>query len=368
MKQFFAFVKKEFYHIVRDNRTLLILLGMPIAQILLFGFAINIEVQDVRTVIFDLSQDAISKEIGTHIASNRNLKMLGYVHSNEEIESMMRKGEVDMAIVFEANFSENLTHAKKAQIQVITDTSDPNKGTIASNYALAIIGDYQKELSQTNHIPYEIEPVSRMLYNPELKSTYTFVPGVMGLVLTIICSIMTSVSIVREKERGTMEVLLASPVKPATILLAKAIPYLALSFVNLVTILLLSFFVLKVPIQGNLILLLAISTLFIFLSLSLGLLISTLVRTQVTAILISAIGLMMPTLILSGMIFPIFNMPLPLQWLSHIVPTRWYIAAVKKVMIEGQGILSIVKELSIILGMIVLFLTLSIKNIKYRLE
>lgn len=368
MKQFFAFVKKEFYHILRDSRTLLILLGMPVVQILLFGFAINMEVQDVRTVIFDLSQDDISREIGDHIASNKNLKIVGYVHSHEEIESMMRKGKLDMAIVFEPNFGENMLHGKKAKIQAVTDTSDPNKGTIAADYVRAIIGDYQKAKTEISGIPYHIEPVSHMLYNPELKSAYTFVPGVMGLVLTIICAIMTSVSIVREKERGTMEVLLASPVKPAIILLAKTVPYWALSFVNLISILILSVFVLEVPIRGNIFLLLFASTLFILLSLSLGLLISTLVKTQVSAILISAIGLMMPTLVLSGMIFPIANMPLLLQWLSYAVPTRWFIDAVKRVMIEGQGVASIALPLSIMLGMIVLFLGLSIKKIKYRLE
>lgn len=217
-------------------------------------------------------------------------------------------------------------------------------------------------------IPYEISVTSKLHYNPEMKSSFTFVPGIMGLVLMIICTIMTSISIVREKEMGTMEVLLASPLNSATILLSKTIPYLVLSIVNLITILLLSVYVLKVPIVGSLLLLISVSVLFIFLSLSLGLLISTLVQTQVTAIIISGIGLMMPVLILSGMIFPISNMPVFLQWLSALVPARWYISAVKKIMIQGLGFFAVAKEVAILIGMIVALVLMSIRNIKPRME
>ncbi|WP_436416062.1 ABC transporter permease [Petrimonas sp.] len=368
MKQFLAFVKKEFYHILRDGRTMLILLGMPVAQILLFGFAINMEVQNIRTAIFDPAQDATTTQISQRIAANRYFKMYDYVHSFDEINRLLQQGEIDVAVVYEQNFNENLVHTKKAQLQIITDASDPNTGTIVANYVTAIVGEYQQEMLQLSSIPYQINVENKLLYNPEMKSAYTFVPGIMGLVLLIICGIMTSISIVREKERGTMEVLLASPIKSWTVLISKTIPYLALSFVNLITILLLSFFVLHVPIQGNLALLLFISTLFIFLALSLGLLISTAVQTQVTAVMISGIGLMMPVLILSGMIFPIDNMPKLLQWISTVVPARWYISAVKKVMIEGLGFTHIIKEVSILSGMVILLIGASIANIKNRLS
>ena len=368
MKQFFAFVKKEFYHIFRDARTMLILLGMPVVQILLFGFAINMEVQNIRTAIYDPAQDATTRQISEQIAANHYFNMYGYVHSPDEINKLLQEGKIDLAVVFEQNFNENLTHGKKAQLQVISDASNPNTGTIAVNYVMAIVGEYQKKIARVDKIPYQINVESKLLYNPELKSAYTFVPGIMGLVLMIICAIMTSISIVREKERGTMEVLMASPLKPITVLIAKTMPYLALSFVNLVTILLLSVFVLHVPIQGSLALLVFISILFIFLSLSLGLLISTAVQTQVTAVLIAGIGLMMPTLVLSGMIFPIDNMPFALQWLSAMVPARWYISAIKKVMIEGLGFMYVIKEISIITGMVVLLVGASVANIKNRLS
>lgn len=368
MKQFLAFVKKEFYHILRDGRTMLILLGMPVVQILLFGFAINMEVQNIRTVIFDPAQDATTMQISQRIAANRYFNMNNYVHSFDEINRLLQQGEIDVAIVFEQNFNENLIHAKKAQLQIITDASNPNTGTIVANYVMVIVGDYQREMLQRNRVPYQINIENKLLYNPEMRSAYTFVPGIMGLVLMVICAIMTSISIVREKERGTMEVLLASPLKSWTVLISKTIPYLTLSFVNLITILLLSVYILHVPIQGSLALLIFISVLFIFLALSLGLLISTAVETQVVAVLISGIGLMMPALILSGMIFPIENMPLPLQWASAIVPARWYISAVKKVMIEGLGVVHIITELSVIIGMIIFLIGASIVNIKNRLN
>ncbi|MFA6359646.1 MAG: ABC transporter permease [Dysgonamonadaceae bacterium] len=366
-KRFRAFVEKEFYHILRDRRTMLILLGMPVVQILIFGFAINMEVQNIRIAVYEPQPDVYTQDLTVRVEANSYFILKETPHSIQEINERLRKGEIDMALIFPNNFHTNLVHAGKSQIQIITDSSDPNIGTISTNYLRAIIGEQQKEWMSLQQIPYEIAVTNKLHYNPEMKSAYTFVPGIMGLVLMIICAIMTSISIVREKEMGTMEVLLASPLNSATVLLSKTIPYLALSIVNLVTILLLSVYVLKVPIVGSLLLLIFVSVLFIFLSLSLGLLISTLVQTQVTAIIISGIGLMMPVLILSGMIFPINNMPNLLQWLSALVPARWYIAAIKKIMIQGLGFFAVAKEIIILIGMIVVLVILSIRNIKPRL-
>lgn len=347
---------------------MLILLGMPIAQILLFGFAINMDVQNIRTVVYDPSYDQTTMQITEQIVANPYFDFKGRASSINEVEAMMLRGDIDIAVVFQDNFQSNLQHTGKSQVQIIADTSDPNTGTISANYVMAVVAEYQQKMMGLNQIPYHIDVETKLLYNPEMRSTYTFVPGVMGLVLMIICTLMTSISIVREKERGTMEVLLASPLKPSTVLLSKTIPYLTLSFVNLISILLLAVYVLHVPISGSLSLLLLVSTLFIFLSLSLGLLISTMVNTQVTAILISGIGMLMPILVLSGMIFPIGNMPIFLQWFSTTVPARWYISAVKKIMIEGLGFMSVIQELSVLLVISVGLMTISILNIKKRLE
>ena len=368
MKQFIAFVKKEFYHISRDRRTMLILLGMPVVQILIFGFAINMEVQNIRIAIFEPQADVYTQDIKARVEASPYFILKDAPHSIQEVDERLRKGEIDIALIFPNNFHDDLIHSGTSQAQIITDSSDPNIGTISTNYLRAIIGKQQMEWMSLQQIPYQINVTSKLHYNPEMKSAYTFVPGIMGLVLMIICAIMTSISIVREKEKGTMEVLLASPIKSTTILISKTIPYLALSIVNLATILLLSVYVLKVPIVGSLFLLIFVSILFIFLSLSLGLLISTLVQTQEVAIIISGIGLMMPVLILSGMIFPISNMPVVLQWLSALVPARWFIEAVKKIMIQGLGFASVIKEVSILIGMISVIVLLSIKKIKTRLE
>lgn len=341
---------------------------MPIAQILLFGFAINMDVKNVRTVVYMSSNDLTTQQITEKIANNPYIKFEGLIHSIDEVENQLRRGNIDIAVIFQDNFQNNLYHFGHSQIQIIADTSDPNTGTISANYIMAIISEYQQQMLLSGQIPYNISIDTQLLYNPEMRSTYTFVPGVMGLVLMIICTLMTSISIVREKERGTMEVLLASPLKPSTVLLSKTIPYLTLSFINLISILVLAVYVLHVPINGSLVLLLGVSTLFIFLSLSLGLLISTMVNTQVTAILISGIGMLMPVLVLSGMIFPIGNMPVFLQWVSTTVPARWYISAVKKIMIEGLGIMNILNELLVLLAMSILLITISILNIKKRLE
>lgn len=327
MKQFIAFVNKEFRHILRDRRTMLIILGIPVVQILLFGFAINTEVKGLH-VASTLLAERVHQRHHRKVSPERVLYLLAELDDPIKMEESMRKGKLDMMVLFDTEGD---------AVQLIINSSDPNRGSIAATYATAIIGGYQQELAGITKMPFQIEMENRMIYNPEMKSAYMFVPGIMGLVLMLICTMMTSVSIVREKERGTMEVLLASPLKQGTMVFAKTIPYLALSLVNFVSILLLSYYVLEVPIRGSLWTLTLISVLYIFLSLAFGLLISTLVRNQINAVIISAVSVILPCLLLSGMIFPIKNMPQILQWLSYIVPTRWYIDIVRKVMIQGLG-------------------------------
>jgi len=368
MNQFLSFIQKEFYHILRDRRTLLILLGMPVVQVILFGFAISTEVRNARLAVFDPSNDVATQRIINQFDANRYFSFSMRLDNSENIDDVFRKNKADIVMVFEEKFNENLLHTEKASIQLIVDGTDPNMATILVGYANNIIASYQQELMAGRNISLQIVPQVKLLYNPQMKSAYNFVPGVLGLILMLICAMMTSISIVREKERGTMEVLLVSPMKPLLIILAKAVPYFALSAVNLISILLLSVFVLKVPIAGSLFWLAFISLVFILVALSLGLLISSLVETQVAAMLASGMVLMMPVMILSGMIFPIENMPLPLQWISSILPARWYIAAVKKIMIEGLSISYAMKELIILLGMAVILITVSLKKFKYRLE
>lgn len=368
MKQFIAFIKKEFRHIMRDNRTLLIILGMPVVEILLFGFAINMEVQDIRVAFYDPTPDAFTTGITERVKQNSYFTYRGDMHSMDDMEESMRKGELDLAVVFQQNFQENLVHSGEAAIQLLSNSSDPNRGSIAVTYATAIIAGFQQEQTELMQIPFQIQAENRMIYNPLMKSSYMFVPGIMGLVLMIICTIMTSVSIVREKERGTMEVLLASPLKQGTMIFAKTIPYMVISFIDFIIILLLSYFILDVPVNGSLILLFLVAVLYISLTLTYGLTVSTLVDKQVNAVIVSAITAMIPVLMLSGMIFPVDNMPQALQAFSAIVPARWFIEAVRKVMIQGLGITMIWKEVLIMFGMTLFLLGVTIAKTKKRLE
>ncbi len=368
MKQFIAFVKKEFYHIFRDRRTMLILLGMPIVQIILFGFAITTEVKEVRLAVLDPSNDMTTRKIIDRLDASEYFSVKQWLHTPREMEDAFLKNKIDIALVFNEKFADRLGMGEAA-LQLVADATDPNMAVTRAQYATGIISAAAQELLPLSSLSAgKITPEIKLLYNPQMKSAYNFVPGVMGLILMLICAMMTSISIVREKETGTMEVLLVSPVKPLLMILAKAVPYFVLSFVNLTTILLLSVFVLDVPVAGSLFWLVIVSLLFIFVSLSLGLLISSLTHTQVAAMLASGLVLMMPTMLLSGMIFPVESMPQLLQWISDILPARWYIEAVRKLMIEGVPVGFVVKEISILVLMAVILITVSLKKFNYRLE
>ncbi len=368
MKQFRTFVIKEFYHIFRDKRTMVILLGMPVIQIILFGFAITTEVKNASVAICDPSKDIATQKIIERIKANEHFDISAVIDNPNKITTLFREGKTSLVICFSERFNENLMHNGHAQIQLIADATDPNTATTLTNYASAIIASYQHDLMSQINVPLRITTETKFLYNPQLKSAYNFVPGVLGMILMLICAMMTSIAIVREKEMGTMEVLLVSPMKPILIILAKVVPYFILSCVNLATVLVLSVFVLGVPIAGSLFWLIAVSMLFIFVSLALGLLVSTLTETQLAAMLISSMVFIMPVMLLSGMMFPIENMPLPLQVLSNIIPAKWYIILVKNLMIKGTAVTSVIKEITILMVMALVIITISLKNFKNRLE
>jgi len=365
--QFFAFVKKEFYHIGRDRRTMFILLGMPVIQIIIFGFALTNEVKNAKIAVLDNSKDAASISLITQLDASRYFEVDQNLHSYNEIETAFRRGKIKMAVVLPNHFAEDLQHFNKVQVQLIADASDPNFANTVSNYATAIIMDYQHRITNEKKLPYTISTEVRMLYNPQMKGAYNFVPGVMAMVLLLVCTMMTAITIVREKEIGTMEVILVSPMKPQLVVFAKAVPYLLLSVINISSILLLSVFVLEVPINGNIFLLVFESILFTLVSLSLGLLISSAAGSQQTAMFISLIALFLPTVMLSGFMFPIENMPLPLRTISNIVPAKWYYIIVRSVMIKGVGIKDVWKETLVLTGMMLFFLTVAVKRFKIRL-
>lgn len=367
MRQFLAFVKKEFYHVFRDRKTLLMLFGVPVVQIILFGFALTNEIKNSGLIICDQAHDPASQQIISKLRASEQFQIKGLISNPSDIESGFRKGNVKLAILFPAHFAANLAHDHFAQVRIIADASDPNTATTLTGYASRIIGEYQQELMNNSPALMQINTEIRMYYNPELKSTVNFVPGVMALILLLVCVMMTSVSIVREKETGTMEVLLVSPVNPFLVILAKAIPYLLLSLVNLTVILGLSIFMLKMPVNGSMLLLYGVSTLFIITALSLGLLISNSTSSQQAAMLIALMGMMVPTILFTGFMFPLENMPYALQLVANIVPSKWYYIIIKAIMVKGLGFSAIWREVSILAGMTILLLAINYKKFKIRL-
>jgi len=369
MKQFLGFLRKEFLHIFRDPRTMIIIFGLPVVQLLLFGKVITSDIQDSKIAIMDQSHDNTTRKITSKLLSSGYFLMGKELLPSDDVEDVFRNGQVKMVVTFGPDFEQTLEREGKADAQLLADASDPNTARILTSYASGIINDYiQKEKLQNIQLPNQINIEVRMLYNEGLKSVYMFVPGIMAMILMLISAMMTSISISKEKELGTMEVLLASPLKPIQIVLGKVTPYLLLSFINALTIMLIGYYVFEVPIKGSFVFLMLESFLFILMALSLGILISTISPNQMIAMFISLLALMLPTVLLSGFIFPIENMPLPLRLASNLMPPRWFIVIIKNIMLKGTGIMYVWKETLILMCMTFVFIGLSIKNFKIRLE
>lgn len=362
------FLIKEFLQIFRDKRSLIILFGIPIVQVLLFGFALKNEIRDVPIAILDKSKDVYSRQLIHKITSSEYFVLQENLQSEKAIEDAFRKGIIKQLIVIENDFAEKIERENHAVVQLISDASNPNTASMITSYALAIISSFEREINPSFDGLPMIIPETQMRYNPELRSVFMFVPGVITIILMLVSAMMTSISIAREKEMGTMEVLLVSPVKPVQIILGKVLPYVLLSFTSAIIILVMAFTTFQMPIVGNLVLLLAESLLFIVMALSLGIFISTVANSQQTAMLLSMFALLLPSVLLSGFIFPIKNMPDILQYLSHILPPKWFVIIIKNIMIKGNGLEHIWKETLIILGFTVFFIGLSVKKFKIRLE
>jgi ABC-2 type transport system permease protein len=369
MKRFIGFVKKEFLHIFRDFRTLIILFGIPTAQILIFGFVVSTEITDVDIAFLDLSKDEVTQNLTDKFCSSGFFRGIDNLHSYNDIDDVLKSGRAKAVVIFSENFGRDLMSQGKASISIIADGSEPNTATFITNYASAIISDFNRDFAlngSANKLLVQSE-VS-MFYNPELKGHFMFVPGVIAYILILICALMTSITITREKEFGTMEVLLVSPLRPIQIIIGKVVPYFILSFINVTLILSLSWLVFGLPVKGSMLLLLAESMLYILMSLSLGIFISTVSKNMQQAIFISLVGLLLPTILLSGFIFPIENMPKVYDIVSSVLPPRYFITIVKSIMIKGTGFLYIWKETLILILMTIVFIGLSVKKFKIRLE
>ncbi|MGM0586861.1 MAG: ABC transporter permease [Bacteroidota bacterium] len=370
MNAFLGFVRKEMFHILRDTRSMLILFGMPVIMLILFGFAIRNEVDEVDIVVLDRSQSSISRQLVRTMDRSEQFELKGSIVDEEEIEPLFKRGDAKLVLIFPESLERQLATGTSVEVQAIADATDPNMAQLAVEYARAHLATYQQiELAAAQPSPpHGVIPVSRMLYNPTLESVNVFVPGLIAVILMLVSALMTSISITREKETGSMEVLLISPLRPVHIILGKVVPYLVLSFINVVIIVLLAIWVFDVPFLGSRVLFLGEALLYTVTGLALGVFISTKSNNQQTAMMVALAGLLLPTVIMSGFIFPISSMPVPLQYFSHLFPAKWFLIIVKGIMLKGNGLLEIGFETVILVGMSVLFIGLSIKNFNERLE
>jgi ABC-2 type transport system permease protein len=367
MKQLFVFIRKEFYHIFRDPKTLAVMFGLPVVLITLLGMVVSNEVRDIRIVISDYAKDAVSERLVGKIKTSEYFIVEEELVPPSRIEKKFQEGNTKVLMYIPAGFQQDLGHYGKATIQLLLDGTEPNNAKTIGNYLTAIMANMQQEISPMPARPYNIVPEMRMLYNESGDGRLNSVPGIMALVLMLVCTTLPSVAVVKEKEMGTMEVLLVSPFRPILVLIAKAIPYLIVSIVVFIIILVASVNILGVQIKGSLVLLLFETTLFILCSLSLGLLISNSTSSQQTALLISLMGMLLPTVILTGFLIPLENMPRVFQYLANVLPSRWYFLSVKAVMLKGLGWESVWEDTLIMLGMALFLLWLALKRFKIRL-
>ena len=366
--QFLAFTQKEFFHILRDRKTLLVLVVLPISQLLIFGFALNSSLTEMPTAVLDLSNDRMSRQIISKIDASSTFKVEEYVHSMQEVDELFKSGKLSQVFVFMPGFEREIKRTGKGNVQIIMDASLQINASTLESYILATLLEYQQEINAGRELPIQIIPEVKMRYNPRLDSAFHFVPGVIGIVLMLVCSMMASLAIVKEKESGTMEVLLVSPVRPPVIILAKLVPYLLVGMINIVVILLISVFILNVPIAGNIFLLFLVGTIFTLSSLALGIMVSVLTKTQRSAIIISIAGLMLPAITLSGFIFPLGSLSLLMKVIVHLMPVTLFISAARNIMIKGLGMDAVYPELFGLIVITVVLIGISIKCFKNRLS
>ena len=374
MDAFKGFVVKEFYHILRDYRSLLVLFGMPIIMLLLFGYAIRNEPNEAKVAILDLAKDETSQRIAKKLDITEELDVVMYLESRDQIDEVFKSGEVKEVVVFEPNLKQRWKSEGYAAIQVINDASDPNMAQLLSEYTRAVVLDFQKQELQSGDLPVNFNQAAniglsaRAMFNPQLESVFIFVPGLIAVILMLISSLMTSITVTREKEMGSMEVLLVSPLNSGQIILGKVLPYLLLSLVNVLTVLAMARWIYQVPFEGSFLLFMVEAFLFIFTALALGLLISTLSNNQQTAMMIALAGLLLPTILLSGFIFPISSMPEILQWISIAIPARWFLEIVRGIMLKGVDLAVLWQETLILAGMAAFFIIISTMRFQNRLE
>ena len=371
-------LRKETYHILRDRRTLVVITLIPILQVIIFGAAIRTDVERIRLAVVDPAPDAVTLALRGRFAATDTFRVVRVAAVASAIDPLFQRGDAQAAVLFEPGFATRLAQGLPARVQIIADATEPNTGSAIQAYALQVIQTYERELQRASMSPgltagpaytgVRIVPQVRTRFNPTRESSNLFVPGLMAFVLTIISSLMTAISLTREKETGTLETLLVSPLRPWQIIVGKVTPYLAIGFISVVGVIVEARLVFHVPLVGNLALLLGEGLLFILVSLSLGILISARTSSQRVAMFGAMLGTMLPTMLLSGFIFPLESLPWPLRMLSNVVPARWFVTVARGIMLKGIGLEYLWRETAVLAGMALGLLMLSTRSFKPRLE
>jgi len=357
-------IRKEFIHIRRDFRTLLIIFFMPVFMLLMYGYAINLEIQNIDLAVIDHSQSPASRDWVRAFAGSKFFIVNHFSGGAPEIEKLFQKRQAKIVLIIPHDFSETLGAMIPTAVQILIDAGDSNTAQLMQNYANVVLQTYN--LDRGLALPFEAQ--TTIQYNPTLKSSYFFVPGLMAVILMMISALLTSITIAREKETGTMEQILVSPIRPHEIIIGKVVPYIFLAFADGIIILLVAHFWFKVPIAGHLGLILAACLLFVCVALAFGLLISTGARTQQVAMMGALMGTLLPTVMLSGFIFPIATMPKVLQFVTYLVPARYFLPIIRGVMLKGNTVFHLWMQIGALILMGLFFLTVSAKRFKMRLE
>jgi ABC-2 type transport system permease protein len=366
MRAFLGFVRKETLHLLRDRQTLAILVLFPVVQVLIFGFAVRTDVRDIAIAIVDPTPDVATLELRDRVAASDRFRVTAVLPGAAPLEREFRRGAIRQALVLPDRVERRLGRGDSLPLELVTDGSDPNTAGIMMGYAGALVDRWYRDRTP-GAAGLRIVPETRMRYNPTLESAHLFVPGLVAFVLTIVSALMTAISISREKETGTMEMLLVSPIRPRAIVVGKVIPYIVLGFVSVLLVLVAARTVFGVPLRGSLALLLLESGLYIVTALALGVVISTKAPNQRTAMIAALAGLMMPTLLLSGFIFPLDSLPAVLRWLSYAVPARWFLTIVRGIMLKGAGLATLWQETLVLVGMTMLLLAKGSRGLAIRL-
>jgi ABC-2 type transport system permease protein len=360
-------LRKEVYHILRDRRTLAVLVLLPVVQVILFGYSIRTDVQNVRLAVIDPAPDVATLALRDRFSASGLFRVVAVLPSPAALDPLFRTDTAQVAIAFEPRFAERLGRGEAARVLVISDAAEPNSGTARQNYVDAVVRQYEAE-SAIRRGGIRIVTEARSRFNPTRASANLFVPGLMALVLTIISALMTALSLTREKESGTLEALLVSPLRPWQIIVGKVLPYLVIGFASVLLVLFEARVVFDVPIHGSVVLLLAEGLLFILVALALGILISARTSSQRVAMMGAMMVTMLPTQMLSGFIFPIESMPLPLQWASNLVPAKWFVIIARGIMLKGVGLSHLWMETLVLAVMAVVLMAAASRSFSPRLR